>query len=167
MLIQARVEKLNGDLHQPSRIRYVSRSFSVRCFICLAYWEGIDFCGYSVCCGTPQAIGSFLRNRIGDHTMDVPSCFSLGFFGIQCACIALISLFLCQVWGHDFPVVSCRSKFCLSLSIYLIFLSFSSYTRFVPSQSHIHRGFPGKIMYVRRFIESSRVCLDFLLFRED
>ena len=31
-------------------------------FISLAYWEEIDFCGYSVCCGTPQAIGSFLRN---------------------------------------------------------------------------------------------------------
>ena len=35
LLIQARVEKINGDLHQPSRIRYVSRSFSVRCFISL------------------------------------------------------------------------------------------------------------------------------------
>ena len=63
-LTQAGLEKLNGDLHQPSGIRYVSRSFSVRCFISLAYWEGIDFCGYSFCCGTPQAIGSFLRNNI-------------------------------------------------------------------------------------------------------
>ena len=61
LLIKVRVEKLNGDLHQPSGIRYVSRSFSVRCFISLAYWEGIDFCGYSVCCGTPQATRSILR----------------------------------------------------------------------------------------------------------
>ena len=61
--IQVGVGKLNGDLHQPSGIRYVSISFSVIFFISLAYWEGIDFCGYSVCCGTPQAIGSFLHNK--------------------------------------------------------------------------------------------------------
>ena len=77
LLTQARLEMLNKDLHQPCGIRYVSISFSVRCFISLAYWEAIDFCGYSVYCGTPQAIGSFLYNRIGDHTGDVP-CFSLG-----------------------------------------------------------------------------------------
>ena len=62
LLTQAGLEKLNGELDQPSRIRYVSRSFSVKCFISLAYWEGIYFHGYSVCCGTPQAIGSFLHN---------------------------------------------------------------------------------------------------------
>ena len=33
-------------------------------FISLAYWEGIDFYGYSVCCGTPQAIEIFLRNNV-------------------------------------------------------------------------------------------------------
>ena len=73
-------KKLNGDLLQPSGIRYDSRSFSVRCFISLAYWEMIDFCGFSICCGTTQAIGSFLRNTIGDSTREVPSCFSLGVF---------------------------------------------------------------------------------------
>ena len=62
LITQAGLENLNRDLHQPSRIRYVQRSFSVRCCISLACWEGIDFCGYSVCCGIPQAIGSFLRN---------------------------------------------------------------------------------------------------------
>ena len=98
--------KLNGDLHQLSRIRYVSRSFSVRCCISLAYREGIDLCGFSVYCGTPQAIGIFLCNRIGDHTREVSSCFYLGVFGIQCTFIALIFLFLCRVWGHDYPVVS-------------------------------------------------------------
>ena len=68
LLTQAGLEKLNEDLHQPSRIRYFSRSFSVRCFISIAYREGIDFYGFSIYCGTPQAIGSFLRNRISDHT---------------------------------------------------------------------------------------------------
>ena len=52
-------KKLNGDLLQPSGIRYDLRSLSVRCLVSLAYWEGIDFLGLAVCCGTPQAIGSF------------------------------------------------------------------------------------------------------------
>ena len=65
--IQARVEKINEDLHQLSRIRYVSRSFSVRCLVSLAYRVGlISVVTLSVV--APQAIGSFLRNRIGDHT---------------------------------------------------------------------------------------------------
>ena len=85
LLTQVGLEKLNGDLYQPSRKRYVSRYFSVRCFISLAYWEGIDFCGYSVCCGTPQAIGSFLRNRIGDHTGEFLVISFGGFIGIQCS----------------------------------------------------------------------------------
>ena len=57
-----RVEKLNGDLHQPSGIRYVLRSFSVRCLVSLAYREGIDFSGIAVCCGTELATtpGRFL-----------------------------------------------------------------------------------------------------------
>ena len=143
------------------------RSFSVRFCISLAYWEGIDFYGFSICCGTPQAIGSFLHNRNGNHTREVPSCFSLGVFGIQCACIALISLFLCWVWGHDCPVVSYRSKFFLSLSIYLIFLSFSSCTKDFISQTHVHAGFPWIVMYVRMFAENSHVCPDFFLFWED
>ena len=66
LLTKAGLEKLKGDLHQPSKIRYVSISFSVICFISLAYWEGIDFYRYFFCCGTPQAIVSFLHNRIGD-----------------------------------------------------------------------------------------------------
>ena len=155
------------DLLQPSGIRYVSLSFSVRCCISLAYGEGIDFCGFSIYCGTPQSIGSFLRNRIGDHTGEVPCCFYLGVSGIQCAFIALIFLFLCWVWGNDYPVVSWRSKFCLSLSIYLIFLSFSSCMRVLLSQSRIHVGFPGKITYVRRFTENTRVFPDFLIFWKD
>ena len=122
------------------------------------------FCGFFFCCGTPQAIGSFLRNRIGNHTREVPSCFYLGVFSIQCACIALIYLFLCRLCGHDFPVVSYRSKFCLSLSIYFVFLSFSSCMRVFLSQSRVHTGFPGIVAYARKFTENSHICPDFLLF---
>ena len=61
------MENLNGDLHKPSRIRYVSRSFSVRCLVSLAYRKGlISMVTLSVV--VPQDIGIFLRNRIGDHT---------------------------------------------------------------------------------------------------
>ena len=34
-------KKLNGDLHQTSRIGYVSRFFSVRCLVSLTYWKGL------------------------------------------------------------------------------------------------------------------------------
>ena len=67
MLIQARVEKLNGDLHQPSAIRYKSISFSVRCLVSLAYREGL-ISGVNMSVVVPQAIGISLRNRIGDST---------------------------------------------------------------------------------------------------
>ena len=67
LLIQVRVEKLNGDLHRPSGIRYVSISFSVRCLVSLAYRKGlISMVTLSVV--VPQSIGSFLHNKIGDHT---------------------------------------------------------------------------------------------------
>ena len=84
MLIQARVEKLNGDLHQPSRIRYVLRSFSVTCLVSLAYGKGlISMVTLSIV--VPQAIGSFLRNRIGDHTGEFLIISFGGFIGIQCS----------------------------------------------------------------------------------
>ena len=124
LITRAGLEKLNGDLHQPSGIRYVSISFSVRYFISIAYWEGIYFCGYSICCGTPQAIGSFLCNIIGDHTGEFLVISFGGFIGIQCSWIALISLLLSRVLGHVFLVVSNMSKFCLSLSFYLLFYLF-------------------------------------------
>ena len=121
--IQARVGNLNRDLHQPSRIRYVSRSFSVRCLASLAYGKGlISVVSLSVV--VAQAIGSFLRNRIGDHIGELLVISFGGFIGIQCSWIALISLFLSRVLGHVFLVVSNRSKFCLSLSVYLLFYLF-------------------------------------------
>ena len=61
------MEKLNGDLYQPSRIRHVSRSFSVRRLVSLAYWKGLIF-AVTLSVVVPQAIGSFLCNRIGDRT---------------------------------------------------------------------------------------------------
>ena len=71
-----RVEKLNGDLHQTSGIRYISRSFSARYLVSLAYRKGlISMVTLSIV--LPQAIGSFLRNRIGDSTGD----FLVIFFG--------------------------------------------------------------------------------------
>ena len=65
------------NLLQPSGIRYVLRSFSVRCCISLAYWEGIDLCGFSVYCGTPQAIRSFIHNSMSYNQKSIlyPPCF--------------------------------------------------------------------------------------------
>ena len=64
-----RLEKLNGDLHQPSIISYVSRYYSVRCFISLAYGKGLIY-AITLSIVVPQSIGSFLCNKIGDHTGD-------------------------------------------------------------------------------------------------
>ena len=61
MLIQARVEKLNEDLHQPYQIRYISRSFSVRYFVSLAYRKGL-ISGVKLSVVVPQAIGISLCN---------------------------------------------------------------------------------------------------------
>ena len=69
IIIQARVEKLNGYLHEPSEIRYVSRSFSVRCLVSLAYRKGL-ISTVTLSVVVPQSIGSFLHNRIGDHTRE-------------------------------------------------------------------------------------------------
>ena len=70
------MENFNGDLHQPSGIRYVSRSFSVRCLVSLAYWKGL-ISAVTLSIVVPQAIGIFFRNRIGDHTGE----FLVIFFG--------------------------------------------------------------------------------------
>ena len=63
LLIQVRVEKLNGDLHRPFGIRYVSRSFSVRCLVSLAYGKGL-ISAVTLSVVVPQPIGSFLRNNL-------------------------------------------------------------------------------------------------------
>ena len=84
MLIQARLEKLNGDLHQPFGIRYVLRSFSVRCLVSLAYSKGL-ISAVTLSVVVPQAIGIFLRNRIGNHTGEFLVISFGGFIGIQCS----------------------------------------------------------------------------------
>ena len=83
--IQAWLEKLNGDLHQPSGIRYESRSFSVRCLVSIAYREGL-ISGVNMSVVVPQVIGISLRNRIGNSAGEFLVIFPLGFFiGIQCS----------------------------------------------------------------------------------
>ena len=79
MLIQTRVGKLNGDLHQPSRIRYESRSFSVRCLASLAYREEF-ISGVNLSVVVPQAIGISLRNRIGDSAGEFLVIVLRGFY---------------------------------------------------------------------------------------
>ena len=61
--IQAKVGKLNGDLIQPSRIRYKVWSFSVIHLISIAYWEGL-ISRVKLYVVVPQAIGISLRNNI-------------------------------------------------------------------------------------------------------
>ena len=131
LLTQARLEKLNEDLHWPSGIRYVSRSFIVRCLFLLHIGKGLIYV-VALSIVVPQAIGIFLCNRIGDHNGEFLVIYFGGFVRIQCSWIALISLFLSRVWGHVFLVVSEKSKFCLNLSIYLLFyLFFFLYASFV------------------------------------
>ena len=60
-----KIGKLNGDLLQPSEIRYEVWSFSVRHLLSIAYWK-ILISGVKMFVVVPQAIGISLRNRIGD-----------------------------------------------------------------------------------------------------
>ena len=59
--IHAEVGKFNGDLLQPSRIRYEVWSFSVRHLISIAYWKGL-ISGVKLSVVVPQAIEISLRN---------------------------------------------------------------------------------------------------------
>ena len=74
LLTQERLEKLNGDLHQPSEIRYVSRSFSVICLFLLHIGKGLIFV-VTLSVVVPQAIGIFLHNnykyKVLSHYKDI------------------------------------------------------------------------------------------------
>ena len=59
--IQGEVGKLNGDLLQPSGIRYEVWSFSVRYLISIAYWKGL-ISGVKLSIVVPQAIWIYLCN---------------------------------------------------------------------------------------------------------
>ena len=58
-----KIGKLNGDLLQPSGIRYEVWSFSVIHLISIAYWKGL-ISGVKLSVVVPQAIGISLRNRV-------------------------------------------------------------------------------------------------------
>ena len=119
--IQAEVGKLNGDLIQPSGIRYKVWSFSVRHLIYIAYWKGL-ISGVKLFVVVPQAIGISLRNRIGNSVGEFLVVFLWGFsISIQWIWIDLFLLFLCRVWGHVCMVVSDWCEVCLNLSICLAF----------------------------------------------
>ena len=95
--IQDGVGKLNGDLHQPSRIRYELRSFTVIYLISIAYWKGL-ISGVKLSIVVPQAIGISLRNRIGDSTGEflvvVLSTFNeFEFLFLSCFCVGSGGMF--------------------------------------------------------------------------
>ena len=119
--IQAEVGKFNGDLLQPSWIRYEVWSFSVRYSISIAYWKGL-ISRVKLSVVVPQPIGISLRNRIGDSVGEFLVVFLWGFsIIIQWLWIALFLLFLCRVWGHFSLVLFDWCEVCLSLSIFLYF----------------------------------------------
>ena len=147
--IQAEVGKINGDLLQPSRIRYEVWSFSVRYLISLAYWKGL-ISGVKLSVLVPQAIGISLRNIIGNSAGEFLVVVLWGFsIGIQWLWIALFLLFLCQVWGHVCLVVSDWCEFCLSLSVCLDFMHIF----------FLYAGFWLTIAYTCSFLSDFRVYM--------
>ena len=76
-----------------SKIRHTSHPLVLVLYISLSYWKWIDIWCHIVCCGPPQAIGSFLHNRIGDSVGDFP--FLLGFGGMMyltCSLLLYVSV---------------------------------------------------------------------------
>ena len=96
-----KVGKLNEDLHQPSRIRYKSRSFSVSGLVSLAYRKGLIF-GVKLSVVVPQAIGISLRNRIGDSVGDFLVVFFWGFLSAFNVLEFLLFLCFCVGYGGMF-----------------------------------------------------------------
>ena len=144
----------------------------------------------------PKPYEVSLRNRIGNHIGEVPSCFYLGFLVFNVLELLLISLFLCRVWGHVFLVGSWRSKFCLSLSFCPIFCLFLPvcgffihshvYTWVFPEQSRMYALLLRTVMYALIlslswmikccwvssddwwvFLDASRVCIHPLFLTRD
>ena len=105
--IQTEVGKLNGDLLQPSIIRYEVWSFSVQHLISIAYWKGL-ISRVKLSIVVPQAIGISLCNRIGDSVGEFLVVVLWGFFylhsmNLNCS-LSLVSVsglgscFLGSVW---------------------------------------------------------------------
>ena len=57
------LEKLNGDVHQPSRIRYASYPLVLDVFISLAYWNGLFYGVTQSVLVHPKPHEVSLRNR--------------------------------------------------------------------------------------------------------
>ena len=74
-----KIGKLNGDLLQPSGIRYEVRSFSVRHFISIAYWKRL-ISGVKLSVVVPQAIGISLHSIIGDSAGELLVVVLWGWF---------------------------------------------------------------------------------------
>ena len=163
--IQVGVGKLNKDLHQPSKIRYESRSFSVSCLVSLAYRKGL-ISGVKLSVVVPQAIGISLRNIIGDSAGDVP-CFSLGFGGTMGLILLTCSLFLLIYVLHFIVCSSIDTPlywFDLWPTFYhclLYIRRFSAkrhvHTRIFGQKSCIHAVFWPKSTYTCSFFAKSRV----------
>ena len=154
--IQAKVGKLNGDLLQPSEIRYEVWSFSVRYLICLAYWKGL-ISRVKLSVVVPKAIGISLHNRIGNSAGEFLVVVLWGFsISIQWLWIALS---LCQVWGHVCLVVFDWCEVFLNLSVSLYFYApFFLYASFWLTVAYIRTGFTAIFAYTHGFTANSRIC---------
>ena len=134
-----KIGKLNGDLLQPSGIRYEVWCFSVRHLISIAYWKWL-ISGVKLSVVVPQAIGISLCNRIGDsggeflvvvlwglfsrHSMNLNCSFSLVSVSGLGACL-LGSVWL--VWSLSQPI--CLPWFYAPFFLYMGFLFTVAYKR--------------------------------------
>ena len=163
--IQAEVGKLNEDLHQPSRIRYESRSFSVSFLVSLAYKKGF-ISGVKLSVVVPQAIGISLCNRIGDSVGDVP-CFYLGFAGtmglifLTCSLFPLVfvlhfivcssidtPLYWFGPWPAFYHCILCIRSFLAKSHVHMLIFG---------QKSRIHAGFWPKSTYTCNFLAKIHV----------
>ena len=113
----------------------------------------------------PQAIGSFLHNRIGDHTGGV-LCFSLGFGGTMCLTFLTFSLFLLVSVFHFIVCSSIDTPLywfdpwpafyhCL-LYIHRFLAKSRIHTWIFGQKLLIHAGFWPKSAYTCNFLAKSR-----------
>ena len=100
--IQAGVGKLNGNLHQPSRIRYELRAFSVRYLVSLAYRKWL-ISGVKLSVVVPQAIGISLCNKPIQWSLQ---CLTKG--GLQIFSKLNIIRILCPASAINPPSISMR-----------------------------------------------------------
>ena len=97
-----------------NKVSSVSLSVSIVYLYCI--WKWIEFWCHTICCGPPQAIGSFLHNKIDDSIGDFPFCWGLGAW---CAWISLcLYMFLCHVQKYVIPLVSYWINMSLNLPFY-------------------------------------------------